>query len=168
MQRMHSLRLMTQDDIPKVLALQAECYGSGMNESEAVFRSRLSAAPDSAWLAADTQGPLAYLVSYRSRLGRLTMLGGAFAPAAVPDCLYLHDLAVSQRAQGNGLARRLVEHALALARAEGLTYSALVSVQDSHRFWRSRGYDIWDQLSADEFDKLASYGEPGCYMVKRL
>src|SRR4051812_37696776 len=117
---MHRLHLMTQEDIPAVLALQAACYGSGMNGSEGVFRSRLAVAPDSAWLARDAQGLLAYLVTYRSRLGRLTLLGDDFAPAAMPDCLYLHDLAVSRRAQGKGLARQLVEHSWAMAQAEGL------------------------------------------------
>ncbi|HSD37165.1 MAG TPA: GNAT family N-acetyltransferase [Rhodocyclaceae bacterium] len=168
MRAMHSFRLMAQDDIPTVLALQAECYGIGMNESEAIFRSRLIAAPDSAWLAADTQGPLAYLVAYRSRLGKLTLLGGAFAPAPVPDCLYLHDLAVSPRAQGSGMARRLVEHAWTLAIGDGLSYSALVSVQDSQRFWRALGYDIWDELVDDERAKLMSYTGPSCYMARQL
>jgi ribosomal protein S18 acetylase RimI-like enzyme len=165
---MHDFRLMTQADIPAVLALQAECYGIGMNESEAIFRSRLTTAPDSAWLASDAQGALAYLVTYRSHLGKLTLLGDTFTPAALPDCLYLHDLAVSPRAQGSGLARRLVEHVWAQALAEALTYSALVSVQDSQRFWRSLGYDVWDKLAADELDKLASYTGPSCYMVRQL
>jgi ribosomal protein S18 acetylase RimI-like enzyme len=165
---MHRFRLMTQADIPAVLALQAECYEVAMNESESVFRSRLSVAPDSAWLAADAHGLLAYLVTYRSQLGKLTLYGSAFAPAAQPDCLYLHDLAVGRRAQGSGLARRLVECALILAQAEGLAYSALVSVQASQGFWRKQGYEVWDKLAADERDKLASYTGLSCYMVRNL
>ncbi|MEC5384857.1 GNAT family N-acetyltransferase [Uliginosibacterium sp. H3] len=168
MPAMHNIRLMTQADIPAALALQAECYGIGMNESEAVFRSRLDAAPDSAWLATDAQGALAYLVGYRSRLGKLTLLGDTFTPAAMPDCLYLHDLAVSPRAQGSGLARGLLLHAWSLAQREGLAYSALVSVQDSQRFWRKLGYEVWESLTADELAKLSSYTGPSYYMVRQL
>ncbi|TCJ11515.1 GNAT family N-acetyltransferase [Parasulfuritortus cantonensis] len=160
---------MTQGDIPAVLAIQAAAYGQAYLEPEAVLRARLAGAPGTAWLADDGAGPCAYLVGYRSRLGRVTPLGGVFADLAGADCLYLHDLAVAPRAGGAGVAGSLVEHAHAHALAVGLGRSALVSVQGSLGFWQRRGYRV--VLSSTEPAapaNLLSYPGPAYYMQRDL
>ncbi len=161
------IRRMRAADVADVLCIQAACYPPPMQESEVTIRARLAAAPDCAWVAADGDGLCAYLVAYRSQLGKVTPLGGAFGTAA-PDCMYLHDLAVAPRAGGRGLGPQLASAAWQAARHGGLRYSALVSVQDSHAFWSRLGYAVHDALDPAQRQRLRSYGVPAWYMVKRL
>jgi predicted N-acetyltransferase YhbS len=153
---------MAEADLRAVLAVQAACYPPAMQEGADVVRARLRASPDTVLVARDGDGVCAYLFAYPSRLGKVTPLGGGFSVPATPDTLYLHDLAVAPRAAGQGVARRLVD--AMLARAGGLRHSALVSVQDSRRFWESLGY----LPAAGDAAALATYPDDALYMTKRL
>lgn len=165
---MNKIRRMNPDDISAVLRIQGECYPPSMNEEATTILGRLEAAPDTAWVAEDGDGVAAYLVAYRSILGTVTPLGSSFFLPAVANCLYLHDLAVSRRARGTGTAMALVSLACDMAQAEGLPYSALVSVQASKAFWTKLGYTPIDELEAAQINNLASYDPPQCYMVRPL
>jgi predicted N-acetyltransferase YhbS len=153
---------MAESDLAAVLAVQAACYPPAMQEAAAVVRARLRASPATVLVARDADGVCAYLFAYPSRLGKVTPLGGDFALPAEPDTLYLHDLAVAPRAAGQGVARRLVD--AMLARADGLCHAALVSVQDSRRFWERLGY----APAAGDPAALATYPADALYMTKRL
>ncbi len=153
---------MAEADLDAVLAVQAACYPPAMQEGADVVRARLRASPDTVLVARDGDGVCAYLFAYPSRLGKVTPLGGEFAVPDSPDTLYLHDLAVAPRAAGRGVARRLVD--AMLARAGGLRHSALVSVQDTRRFWESLGYT----RAAGDRAALATYPADALYMAKRL
>lgn len=164
----HTIRLMSADDIPSVFSIQAECYGPEAIESEAVFRARLAQAPGSAWVAVTSQGVCAYLVAYPSLLGKVTPLGSEFAIPASPDSLYLHDLAVSRRAAGLGVGKKLVQVALDAGRRIGLAYSSLVSIQNSAVFWRAFGYTDWNDLDHRQKGHLATYPPAACYLFRAL
>ena len=157
------LRAMREDDLDAVLAVQAACYPPAMCEAAAVLLARLRAAPATTLLACDAQGVCGYLFAYPARLGKVTPLGAAFEIPEAPDALYLHDLAVAPRAHGLGLARRLAGRMLELGAARGLAQSALVSVQDSRRFWEALGY-----AAAPGADPaaLASYPADAVYMTR--
>ena len=107
-------------------------------------------------------------MAYRSLVGKVTPLGGAFEVAADSGALYLHDLAVARRARGRGVAQALVGAASEQARSEGLAHSSLVCVQDSREFWQKHGYVIVGVADPRQSSHLASYGERALYMVKRL
>ncbi|WP_218921045.1 GNAT family N-acetyltransferase [Massilia putida] len=158
------LQPMEEGDLAAVLDVQAACYPPAMREAAGVVLARLRASPDTALVARDAQGVCAYLFAYPSRLGTVTPLGGAFAPPPEPDTLYLHDLAVAPRAAGRGVARRLVARLLAHATGRGLLHSALVSVQDSRRFWESLGY----ACAPGAAGVLATYPPEALYMTRRL
>lgn len=100
------LRPMRAADLAAVPAVQAACYPAPMQESAAVVLARLRASPDTVLVACDAGGVCAYLFAYRSVLGRITRLGGAFTPPLDPDTLDLHDLAVAPRAAGHLSDRR--------------------------------------------------------------
>ena len=165
---MNEIRLMKAEDLPAVLEIQAECYPQAMNETLATIRVRLETSPDSAWVTEDEKGVSAYLMAYRSIIGKITPLGGAFKAPDKSNCLYLHDLAISSRARGTGLGRLLVGHAWQTAGMDGLEYSTLVSVQDSCAFWNNLGYTLMDKLDLEQRNHLATYVEPNFYMVKKL
>ena len=114
------------------------------------------------------RGVCAYLVAYRSLVGKVTPLGGAFEVAADPGALYLHDLAVVRRARERGVAQALVDAAGEQARAARLAHSALVCVQASREFWQKNGYAVVSVTDPRQSTHLASYGGQAHYMVKRL
>ena len=161
-----SYRLISQADLAAVVALQDGCYSDALYESPALLSQRLQVAANSCWLAENSAGELlAYLFSYPSINGYVTPLASAFAPAAAPELLYLHDMAVSPAARGLGLASQLLvtakQHALSL----GLTKLALVAVQGSVPYWQRHGFAVVNPLSASAISALASYhGEQACYM----
>ena len=165
---MYPIRPMRRGDLPAVLAIQAEAYVTETLETEATIRSRFETCPDTAWVAEAEHGVCAYLVGYRSLVGKVTPLDGDFAPQARGDSLYLHDLAVSTRANGRGLGPALVAAALDHARGQGLRYSALVSVQGSKGFWERLGYAAEHRLAQQQAANLATYAGPAFYMVMQL
>ena len=108
---------------------------------------------------------MAYLAAYWSRPGAITPLNGDFADYADASVLYLHDMAVSSVAAGQGLAQRLVQAVKTQARARGVQRTALVSVQGSQLYWERQGYKADDVTNAAQQQHLASYGEGALYMV---
>jgi ribosomal protein S18 acetylase RimI-like enzyme len=161
-----AVRRMRLDDLPSVAAIQATAYPPHFLEDEATLQARLNDFPDTAWVAQGPSGVCAYLVAYRSVLGKVTPLGAHFESPLGADCLYLHDLAVSATAAGQGLGPLLVQHALAMARREGLAASALVSVQGSQGFWRRMAYQAQRLDDPQQQAHLASYPGTGVYMMQ--
>ena len=162
---------MRESDLSGVLRVQAACYPEAMQEAGAVVLARLRAAPATCVVACEggESGEVAgYLFAYPSVLGAVTDLGAAFEPAARPDTLYLHDLAVAPHALGRGLARGLAGHLLARGREQGLRWSALVSVQDSAGFWEGLGYRAAAPAHCAPGKGLASYPAGALYMRRRL
>jgi predicted N-acetyltransferase YhbS len=165
---MPAFRAIRSEDVAAVMAVQAECYVPAMIESDAVMAARIEAAGAHCWVAEDGAGVCAYLLCYPSHLDKVTRLGAAFACADLPDCLYLHDLAVARRAKGKGMGPGLVGRALAQAAAAGLRHSALVSVQDSRAFWERLGYRVRMPADATAAANLQSYVQPAWYMAREL
>ncbi|WP_304360436.1 GNAT family N-acetyltransferase [Collimonas fungivorans] len=169
-----AVRVMSSKDIPAVMQIQAECYPPLMLESEAVFRTRLALTPATCWIwSGHGQGASAYLFSYPSSKDVVTALDHPFKIPAAPDCLYLHDLAVAPGARGLRAANTLVTIALEHAQANGLRWSALVSVQQSQPFWSALGYAPVEVLHSPAREDLASYQLPAgpadaVYMLQRL
>ena len=151
-------------DLDAVLRVQAACYPPAMQEAAQVIKARLDAAAATCLAACDADGVCGYLFAYPSRLGRVTDLGAPFDIAPDADTLYLHDLAVDPRALGWGLGRALVEHLLDLGRGLDLSHAALVSVQDSTRFWS--GFGFVAQATPDA--GLLTYPAGAVYMVRPL
>ena len=151
-------------DLAAAQRVQAACYPPAMQEAASVLAARLAAAPATCLAACDAHGVCGYLFAYPSRLGRVTDLGAPFDLAREADTLYLHDLAVDPRALGRGLARALVEDMLERGRALSLAHAALVSVQDSTRFWD--GFGFTEQPTRDP--GLQTYPAGAVYMARPL
>lgn len=162
-----NIRLMQQADIPAVIALQDSCYSDALYEPPALLAARLASATQSCWLAESSTGELlAYLFSYPSLPGKITVLATDFVVADKPEVLYLHDLAVSEQARGLGLAKLLLASAKQYAKELHLTQLALVAVQGSVPYWQKQGFVVQDNLSQDAQAALNSYtGERAQYML---
>ncbi|MEG0082542.1 MAG: GNAT family N-acetyltransferase [Massilia sp.] len=157
-----SLRPMLPTDLDAVLRIQAACYPAAMQEPAAVVAARMAAAHGTCMVGIHEGIVRGYLFAYPSRLGLVTDLNAPFTVARQPDTLYLHDLAIAPCALGRGLARALVDDALRMARTLGLAHAALVSVQDSERFWHALG---WRAASTHDAG-LHTYPPGALYMVR--
>lgn len=158
------VRAMRPEDLDAVVEIQAQCYPPEMNEHPSLLAARLAACPDTAWVAVDaaTDLPGAYLVGYRTLLGKVSPLGAAFAHHAQADGLYLHDLAIGRALRGRGVAPSLVAHARAQAQAWRLSGLALVSVNDTVTFWQGQGFGVAEvtpqgQMALDTYTGRAVY-----------
>lgn len=163
-----SLRRANLDDLPALLAVQAQCYIPQMHEPETVWRQRLQQAAALCWLAESGGAIHAYLAAYPARLGHVTALDGGFSPPPLADCLYLHDLAVSPAASGSGLGKALLARALHTAQDRGWRHAALVCVQDAAGFWQRQGFAATALSDSTAQAALASYPGPARYMTRLL
>lgn len=166
--REFEIRLMRQADVAGVFEVQRQVYVPAMVEAAGLIASRLATAPDTGWVAEDLQGIAGYLACYPSVHGKISALGADFAPAAEPDALYLHDLAVAARLAGRGVAAALQAAAEQWAVAQGLRYACLVSVQNTLGFWQRHGFAALESPDPGQQAVLASYSGPAYYCSKIL
>lgn len=81
-----------------------------------------------------------------------------------PECLFIHDLAIEPRVRGKGATGILVEFLVSLARREGLSHLALVSVYGTYPLWTRFGFEVVSDAALA--DHLKSYGDTARYMVR--
>ncbi|MFN6264137.1 MAG: GNAT family N-acetyltransferase [Chromatiaceae bacterium] len=165
---MFHIRLMQISDLSAVVRLQDHCYADEFYESPQVVAKRLMLYPQSCWLACYQDKVWGYLFSYPSRLGQINVLGAEFGQYEQANCLYLHDMAVSPDARGNGVATALLQQALTYAGTLGLSYAALVAVQNSAAFWQQQQFTAVDELSEQASQALTSYGSNAIYLARPL
>ena len=84
----------------------------------------------------------------------------------IPDCLYLHDLAIAPTARKTGAGQALVNTFFSRLQELNLDRAALVAVQASANYWRRRGFHSV-KTTASLRKKLSSYGEGVDYMEYR-
>ncbi|VVE22707.1 GNAT family N-acetyltransferase [Pandoraea eparura] len=164
---------MQSSDIPQVLTVQAAAYRGSMQESEATLASRHELSPATCWVAVDagtTNAAVAgYLLTHPWRMAAPPPLDTRLdALPDVPDCWYVHDMALAPRTRGAGVARQLYAAALASAQSLGLRASALVAVQQSQGFWARFGYAAMRDVSPQMAAKLAGYGDGAVFMTRLL
>lgn len=165
METLFFCRPMQTSDLNDVMHIQSEAYAAEMVESKTIIALRLANVPDTSWVVEGEQGVCGYLVGYMSHAGLVTPWGSEFAHKPAADHLYLHDLAISKSATGYGLGPLLVNHALQQAKMQQLSGAALVSVQDSKRFWQKLGFNECADLTSTQLQHLNSYTGPAFYMT---
>ena len=160
-------RSMTEADIDGVVTVARLSFPDHF-ESRECFENRLALSPAMSFVLADADDTVrGYLFAYPWK--------GQTAPAlntlieAIPaeaDRIYLHDLALDPFARGGGHTRGIVERLVDQVRADGWTMMALVAVNDATAFWQRMGFQAVTAPALAE--KLASYGDDACYMVREL
>ena len=163
-----TIRAMRICDVAAILRIQRACYVPHMNESQPVIEHRLSASPETAWVAERAGEVVAYLAAYPSLLGKVTSLGGHFNVPLTADCLYLHDLAVAPTWRSHGIADQLIAAARAFASRQSLPFIALVALENARGFWERHAFATSEVASAQQADLLASYPETCHYMTHQL
>ena len=156
-------RLMTTDDIPEVDAI-GEVVHPDFPEDIAVMENRQALFPQGCFVAQGPDDLLGYAISHPSIIGGPAPLDTIIKLPENADCLFLHDIALSENARGLGLGRRIVPLLTKTAEDAGFDRLGLVSVNNSLGFWQSQGFEILtpnEKLRA----KLETYGKDAAYMV---
>ncbi|RBP12242.1 acetyltransferase (GNAT) family protein [Roseiarcus fermentans] len=159
-------RPLAEADLGDVDRIAAAAH-TGLDERPAVFAEKLRLYPRGCLALDGPGGVLGYAFSHPWTLGDAPGLD-AFLGAlpASPDCLYLHDLALSKSARGRGAAGAAIARLAAIAAAEALAAMALVSVHGTGPYWAHAGFA--DERHPGLAAKLAAYGESARYMTRRL
>lgn len=163
---MFQIRLMQVADLGAVVRLQDHCYADEFYESPQVVSQRLMLYPQSCWVAVYQDKIWGYLFTYPSKLLHINPLGAEFGQYEQANCLYLHDMAVSPDARGQGVASALLQTALGYASTLGLNHLALVAVQNSASFWQQQHFISHTDLGEQARAALASYGHQALYLTR--
>lgn len=163
------IRLMQSADLPAVIKLQDRCYAAELFEPAEVVVNRFKNCTETCWVALYQDKLWGYLFTYPSTVGKIGALAEDFQPLADADCLYLHDMAVSSDARGQGVARALLQQAEQYALAKQFNSLALVAVQNSSSYWQQQGFVAVAETTAEQQHLLTSYtGQQAQYLQKFL
>ncbi|MDO8288676.1 MAG: GNAT family N-acetyltransferase [Parvibaculum sp.] len=157
-------RSMTAADIPVVDAIGVVVH-PGFPEDIAVMENRFGLFGAGCFVADNDDKAIGYAIAHPSKIGRPAPLNTVLpALDANADCLFLHDIALTNAARGQGLGVAIVPLLKNVARTHGFAKLGLVSVNNSRAFWSAQGFEILagdDTLKA----KLATYEDDACFMV---
>jgi len=164
MQTAIDIRMMESADIPAVLEIQAVCYTEVTPESDESLHAKLKASQSTCFIASIEDDIVGYLISLPWEFSSPPALNAETCRLPLlPDCLYLHDLAVTPGARKFGTGRALVEAFLSRLRGLGLGRASLTAVQNSAPYWERYGFRAVP-LSEPLKAKLSTYGEGVLYM----
>ena len=157
-------RPMTPDDVREVHRI-GEIVHPAYPENIETVRERLALFPAGCFVADAKDRLLGYAISHPSVIGKPPALDSMLG--SLPDganCLFLHDIALTEASRGLGLGRSLLDRLKAAAQHAGLSRIALVSVNNSRGYWQAQGFALYD-ADATLAAKLATYGDDAAYMV---
>ncbi|PPC77183.1 GNAT family N-acetyltransferase [Pokkaliibacter plantistimulans] len=159
------IRHMLQDDMQQVIRVQADCYQNVEPEDLVVLENKRSQSPGTCWVAEVDGSVVAYLICHPWDKHGVPALNAALDIASKPqDVFYLHDLAVSVRGRGRGIADTLVNKALQKARSDAFQYARLVAVQGARSFWQRYGFATEPQSAQVLQEKRDQYGDDAFVM----
>lgn len=157
-------RQMLPSDLENLVRVGGEIH-PGLPEGDHLFTERMALFPDGCLALVDGGEVCGYAISHPIRHGQppaLDSLLGEIAPDA--DQYYIHDLAISPRLRGQGLAAECIERLLTVARRYPTT--CLVSVYGTAAFWGRFGFAP-ESVPAALSEKLRGYGSDATYLVRR-
>ncbi|MFP8966193.1 GNAT family N-acetyltransferase [Pokkaliibacter sp. CJK22405] len=147
-----------------ILQVQDEAYQDLESEALHVLQSKWQASPDTCFVyRSSRQDVLGYLLAHPWQGEQPPKLYQALSPVTGTDTLYLHDMAVSASAQGEGVGRKLSSALLQVAKASGFSRIMLVAVQGAHTYWQKMGFEEVHNASLCD-----SYGDSARLMTLQL
>lgn len=134
-------------------------------ESPEVFAERLDLFPEGCFVTVHRGNIGGYCISHPGVLGEPpplnSLLGGL---PGEPECLHLHDLALSRALRGFHLPSELLPQLCVLAKRSGMRFLTGVAVHNTASYWARHGF-VATPLPAQ---KLQSYGKGAQYITLDL
>ena len=162
------LRRMQPGDLPAVMAIQREAYGDAYQESMQVLGDKLALAPQGCWLAECNGVAVAYVLSHPwHSVAPPPLHAPLHEVPSVPQCLFLHDLAVVPAARSGGVAARLLERVTDWAVTQRVSRIALVALASAAGFWGRQGFVPVTHSSVMP-DSLSGYGAGALLMQRQV
>ena len=157
------LRQIETSDWPSILEIQLECYPQIEPESLAVLQSKWLASPQSCFSLELNQQVVGYCLAHPWIINNPPTLEQELDSITASDTLYLHDIALSAKAQGKGAGRLVLDRLKQFAVQDKYSSISLVAVQGADRYWQQQGFTV------QKIDKdLSDYPDDACYMVYTL
>jgi len=158
------IRILTEDDLPAVYALQTGAYVPELHEPQSLFAAMLGFSR-SVCLGIERKGALAgYILGYATSLARTDFTGGP-NDEFDPRVLYLHDLCIAIDAQGSGLGQLLYMAFERRAREGGYQRIIANAIEGRLAFWENQGFTAGAQtayhgVTATRIEKTLSESNP--------
>ena len=144
----------------EILHIQEEAYREIGSEELSVLKDKREHSPSTCLVsiskAKEVQG---YLLAHPWSGKEPPKLFKALPKISEPDCLYLHDMAISSKFRGVGLGTKLIEHLFSIVKSQQVNKVMLVAVQGSCGFWANNGFNVVADVRVD-----SSYGNDAVLM----
>ncbi|WP_025819454.1 GNAT family N-acetyltransferase [Shewanella marina] len=150
-------------DWSTILDIQAECYQDFEPERLEVLQSKANIIDDSCFVIEHNQQIVGYCLAHPWQSMHPPALDQVIIAHASPDCLYLHDMAISAKARGLGAGSFAIQHLFQLAQQLGYHKMALIAVQGADKYWQKFGFEI---VAIDKC--LRCYTDDAVYMQLTL
>lgn len=157
------LRAIQTNDWQAILNIQDECYNAVDPEPLHVLKSKWEVSPDSCFVMEKDGLVLGYCLAHPWVETTPPPLYHALTELPAPNTLYLHDMAISARAQGLGAGGKALSKLKQLAERWSLSSLSLVAVQGAGSYWRRQGFADSQSLKC-----LGSYSDDASYMILPL
>ena len=134
---MITIRQMCVADLAQIEILAEPIYHPYLWESMESCARKIALYPRGCLVATCNDLIVGYLFSHPWKFDAVVPLDAMISLPEKPDCYYFHDLAITAAYRGQGVGLELARSGLSLA-----TYSRvkLVSVLNSHEFWKRLGF----------------------------
>ncbi|MFJ2650296.1 GNAT family N-acetyltransferase [Streptomyces sp. NPDC087420] len=161
------IRPVSEGDWGGIVALESGAYAAlGLSEERSALESRVRASPGTCFVIDAEQQLAGYVLALpypEHGYPDLTRAEETVAVRVPHPNLHLHDLVIDEGLRGRGLAKTLLHHLLATARAEGYEQISLIAVNGSDTFWAANGFTARHGVAPTE-----SYGPGAVYMSRAV
>jgi ribosomal protein S18 acetylase RimI-like enzyme len=158
------IRTINQQDWPQIMAIQQDCYQQITPEPLAVMQSKWHSSPQSCFVVEYKNQVMAYVLAHPWYQANAPKLDVVLPTIEQPDCLYIHDMAVSPEAQGLGMANKLVAEIKNAMMSLNFNGIGLIAIQGACAFWQKHQFSQLESLPSSLTDSLNSYGDDAKYL----
>ncbi|WP_037027131.1 GNAT family N-acetyltransferase [Psychromonas aquimarina] len=155
----YKIREIIESDWPAIMRIQNEAYYSTAAESEDVLRSKHLSSPSTCIVCENSAGQvIGYGLAHAYPSHQAPQMGVVIAETITSNNLFIHDLAVEKKSQGQGLAKVLFNYLKCLAIQFNYSSLSLVAIQNADSFWSKMGFEPLTLKSlGPSYDKNASF-----------
>lgn len=144
--------------------LSLEILGE-LGEPAEIFAERIALCPEGCHVLVSGQEIVGHMISHpwvRGNPPAMNQMLGQLP--AVPDCWYIHEVALAESARGRGGVPAILAVVGEAASAAGLPVLALVAVEGAAAYWKRLGF----RPAVLDAAKVASYGGAADYLEMTL